>query len=222
MGRRLGGKAEAMAAAAVVELEVEMLEFQRRRAAQFVLPGDAGIAHHDALLHQQPVGKAGLLVRLGRDFESGSEQAALSIATQHQARRLEFEPGQAQLEMPQRAPGQLGLDLVESQGGASLGIADLEAAELQRGGQAGPVRLDAAYADRTVDGRTDQLLDIAAIVFDLRQDRVAQGQQQQGKGKVAKRQSPQQHAQQGAQPWVGWWQLAQTGKQLGNDGLVGS
>jgi hypothetical protein len=43
--------------------KLRSLQFQRRRAAQFVEPGDAGIADHDALLHQQPVGEAFLVAR---------------------------------------------------------------------------------------------------------------------------------------------------------------
>lgn len=55
--RRFGGEAEAMAAAVVVELKVQALQFQWRCVAQLVAPGDAGIADDDAILGQQPVGE---------------------------------------------------------------------------------------------------------------------------------------------------------------------
>jgi len=47
--------AEVLAAAAVVEPKVEVLQFQRRRAAQLVVPGDARVADDDAFLREQPV-----------------------------------------------------------------------------------------------------------------------------------------------------------------------
>ena len=222
LGRGLGGQAEAMLVAAVVELDVQTFQFQRRRAAQFILPDDTGIADDDAILCQQPVGDVVFVARLGSDFQAGGKKAALAVAAQLQCRRVQLQPRQAQLKMPQRAPGQFGFDLIETQCRLPLGVANLEAFEIQRRAQSGPMRLDLANADRPIDARADQLLDLAPVAFDLRQDRVAQRQQQQGEGKVAQCYRPEQHAQQNAEPGVGSWHLAQTGNKLGNNGLGGS
>jgi hypothetical protein len=124
--------------------------------------------------------------------------------------------------MPQRTPGQFSLDLVETQCGTSPRIANLEAFERQRGTQTGPMRFDPADADRAIDRRAHHLLYIAAVAFDLGQDRIAQDQQQQGKGEVAQRCRPGEHAQQDAEPGVGSGQLAQAGKQPWSNGARAS
>ena len=124
--------------------------------------------------------------------------------------------------MPQRAPRQLGFDLIEAQCALALSVPDLEAFEVQRRAQSGPMRLYFPDAHRTIDCGTEHSLDIAAVAFDLRQDRVAQGQQQHSEGEVAQRDAPDERAQHNAQPGVGWQQMAQTGTQARNDGLGGS
>ena len=87
--------------------------------------------------------------------------------------------------MPQGAPGKLGFDLVEGQRRTALSVTNLESVEFECRPQPGPMRLNLAYAYGAIDRGADQLLDIAAVTLDLRQDRIAQGQQQQGEGEVA-------------------------------------
>ena len=211
--RRFRGDAEAVAAAAVVELEVEALEFESRRRAQLVDPGDLRIADHHAVLRQQPVGEVVLAGLLRRHLEAGGVEASLAVAAQHQAGRVELEPGQAQLEVPQRAPGKFRLDLVEAERGAALGVADFEAFEVERRAQAGPVRLDAADAHRAVDRAADGALEVAAVVLDLRQDRVAQREHQQREGEVGRRRQQGQRAQRGSDPGTVRRREPQSGKQ---------
>ena len=84
------------------------------------------------------------------------------------------------------------------------------------------MRLYPADADRAIDRRADHLLDIAAVAFDLGQDRVAQGEQQQCEGEIAQRCRPGGHAQQEAEPGMGSGQLAQAGKQPWSNGARAS
>lgn len=65
------------------------------------------------------------------------------------------------------------------------------------------MRLDLANPDLTVDCRAEHLLDVAAVVFDLRQDCVAQGQEHQSEGEVTQRHCPEQRARYDPHPRVG-------------------
>ena len=67
-----------MAAAVVLQVEIEVREFQRRRAALLVLPGDRGITHDDPVLRQQPIGKIAVLGLAGK-CQAGDEDAALRV-----------------------------------------------------------------------------------------------------------------------------------------------
>ena len=116
-----------MAAAAIVELKIEVFELQRHCVAQLVLPGDAGVADNDSVLRQQPVGEIILVARLRCDFQSGGKIASVPVAAHQQCRLIQLQSCEAQLEMPQRAPGQLCLDFVETQCATALSVADLEA-----------------------------------------------------------------------------------------------
>ena len=107
--------------------------------------------------------------------------------------------------MPERSPGQFRLYLLKAKRGltcrGTLRVTDFKALKRQRRTQANPVRVDLADSHRAVDFGADQLLDIAAIVFDLGQDRVTQCDQQYGESEIHRQQQPRTDPQYDADPW---------------------
>ena len=77
--RRIGGQGEAVAVAVVLQVELDALQGQWRRSAQFVVPAHDRVLHDHAVLRQQPVGKAALAA-LGRHVEAGDEITPVAVA----------------------------------------------------------------------------------------------------------------------------------------------
>jgi hypothetical protein len=178
--------------AAVVELEVQVLEFQRRRPRS----SSCQVMLASRMMTRSCTSSQSakfLAARLGSDFQPGGEEAALAVAPQLQLRRVEFQARQAQLEMPQAssrtvrprprrspAPGRPSASRISKPSRLSAGRRPAQCASILRMPTG---RLIAVPIMRSMS---------PPVAFDLRQDRRSAGQQQQGEGEVAQRGDPEQ------------------------------
>ena len=104
-GRR-AGQSEAMTAGAIFQPQNDVLERQLRRATQLVPPGDERVADDDARLAQHPFDDALLAALFGEiQRHPRGVQHARSVAANDQARLVDRQLLQAQLEKQQRIPG---------------------------------------------------------------------------------------------------------------------
>ena len=196
--RGLGRQAETMVKASIAQVEVELRQHQRRRLAQVVVPGDGGIANDDAILAQQPAREPPVLRLVLLDLQARGEQPAFGVATQVQGRRVDHQAREVRRQPPKRRPGEIDLDIVETQCRSVFGIANLEAVDAQVRPQALPVRVDPPYRHRLPQGFGQRALDVGAMVFDAGQHEMAQGQHQQPDAEISGNAQPQERTREPA------------------------
>ncbi len=154
-----------------------MGEIERRRSAQFIMPGKMGVVNDDTALGQQPVDEAGLLVLRRIDFQPGHEKMTIRLAADDELWRLYGQLRQPRLQIQQRTPAYFGLDFIEAESRPAGTVADLEPLDGQQRMQTPPATGDMPDRYRPVHRAGQRCLDIATIIFDLRQNQVAQGEQ---------------------------------------------
>ena len=196
---RFGDQRKAVTSAAVAQIEGHAGQLQRRRSSQFVGPGQPGIANDNPVLCQQPIGEGVVIAPLA-DLQAGDEELAGTIATNGQARAVDFEASEARLEVPQRRPRQIHRHVLEFQRHPPLGIADGQTMNLQMWPPTTPVGGQLANGHRSRQRLSQGLLDIAAIAADIGQDAVTKQQNQASQQEIGEHHNPERQRQRQAIP----------------------
>ena len=198
-----------MTTPAVVERQLQVFQHQRRRLAQAVLPDDGRIADADAFLLENPLGKGRVAFALRR--HAGHRQLAVEFAAHVQHRAVESQQGQGRAQANQALPGEHAFDTGQRKGRCTLAVGDHHVVEDEIRIQPLPARLDTADAHRLPDRPAGCLLDLGAVIGDLGQHRIAQGEHQGGKGQPGRKQPPGRPAQgtRDARPGQDWPQPVQ-------------
>ena len=93
--RRRGIQAHGMAAPAVAQHDVHLLQRQQRRIAQLIGPAQGAVAHHDLALRQQPVGHTRVTRVIARQVQPRHEEPAIGAAAHVQRGGIDVELLQA-------------------------------------------------------------------------------------------------------------------------------
>ena len=163
-----------MAPAAAFDSQAHIRQCQGGRTAQIILPFDGGMVDMNRFLPQQPVAEAmrrgGIVHR-----NAGNINQAILLALDLQARAKYFQVMQAQFQGVERAPGERGLDAVESQRRQAGAIVNHHLSQLEVRTQAAPACLNIADSNFLPGGARDLRFDVGAIMADLGQHPPAQG-----------------------------------------------
>ena len=181
-GRRRGAQGEAVAIPAVGQGQLDLLERQGGRFSLQVGPVDMALADDDVMLAQGPVvGRPALFIV---EHDAGHRQAAGGIAPHVQAGADQLERLEAGVAGQQGPPGKGRRHARQGERGAALGVAQHHVAQEQVGPQALPGSIDAGDRHLVAERAAGHPLDIALVIVDVRQDGIAQQQEQDGEGEI--------------------------------------
>ncbi len=176
-GRRRRAQRQPVAQQTVAQVEIDVVEHQRRGAAHLVGPAHAAVQDQDLALREQPVGEA-LRGAAARGAEVEAYAADLQVgrvgARDGQLHAAERELVEGQLHARQALPRRLCLDRSESQCRTTLRIVDHQIVQRQRRQQPAPARLHAADVHRQAERGTGRALQPRHEMLCIGQHRVAQ------------------------------------------------
>ncbi len=181
LARRARRESGGVLVAVVLQPEIQRRELERRRLARLVLPFDLGAAHDDLALAEDPVGELAVALLAG-DADPGHVELAAGVAPHRELGSVDEERVQAQLAREQRAPGAHVLYRGQHQRLAAVAVVDAHVRDRQPRPQALPVGAERADLDRQPDRARDRGDDVLPVVLDVRQQPVAQRQQDDRKG----------------------------------------
>ncbi len=179
--RRHAGQAGVMAAKALLQAKVDVIEQQLRRAPVLVVPRDERVANDNLRLPHQPIGERGVgHRRLVIAFDAGEVQLACGIASHGKPRSLDQQLLHPQVQQRHRGPCDRQIDprQLEQDALVVLPVANAKAAHFELGVPAVPAGLDGVDLDRLTDAPRKPLRDIGAAAFDLRKRDEPNGEQQ--------------------------------------------
>jgi hypothetical protein len=169
---------------AVLQHQRHVLQRERAGAAQFVGPVQAPLADHDFALAQDPVGTeaaAGLAVV---DPHPGHEQRPVVGAAHVELGADHLERLEARLAGHDGPPRQGGRHRRQRQQLAPLPVVQRHVAQEQARVQALPGGVDAGNRHLVAQRAAGGALDVALVIVDVRQHRVAQEQEQHRERKI--------------------------------------
>ena len=173
----------------IVEGEIQVLENQRRRPAACVIPDHRRTVDADALLRQYPI-RHPAVTTLRRDRNSCDVELAVGVAPQVQRRRVDAQQAQTNLQPWQRRPREDALDAGKGQRRLPLSIGNAHIGKDQIGVDPLPTGFDLPDDDGQAQRLADVALDFGSVALDVRQDQVAQGQDQQHEAEIEHHQAP--------------------------------
>ena len=200
LGWRLRPERETVPEQAVAQHEIERRQLEQRRSPQLVAPAHARVADPDLPLQQHPLGDSRVLRLRRMQLDARHVELARCVAPDFQARPVEHERIEPRRSDQRRNPGDRRLDPGQGQGGAAVVIVDRHVGEEQIRPQAPPARLDRADGDALAQRFRRVLLDVAPVLADSRENRVAQDKHGCGKQQIDDKQPPADQARNGAPP----------------------
>ena len=187
-----------MAAAHRSDRQVDPLE-AKRPVGHLVEPVQVDAAQHDPALGEQPGNRAAAVAaaRTGQvEYDAGDPQPAIVEPFDPQRRRIDVEPGEAQLAGGQAAQRQDGIQSAGREGRRTLVAGDRQLAHLERRAQAIESGAHLADSHRPPDRLRQHLLGARQPVSGVRPDQVAQRQIPEPRDEIGDQQQPPEDSQQ--------------------------
>jgi hypothetical protein len=184
LARGRGLQGETVRGPMVLQHQADLAQAQRRRAALGVGPVDPAFADQDLALAKHPVATLAALLVLRVDAHAGDLDHAIKPAPHVQLRTDQFERLEARFGRQYAPPGKGGRDRGQRQHLAPGRIPERHVAQEQRGIQSAPGGVDAGDADLVAERAAGGALDVALIEVDVREDGVAQREEQQTQAEI--------------------------------------
>lgn len=196
----VGAQHEAMRQAAIAHQQIDVVQHQIRRLAQFVLPADPGATDLHLALPGQPAQRRMIQVRLviagiQVDALPRHPQAVGGVAAQGEVRLLHPQAQQRGRQGEQAAPGQHRRHRRQAQDRLRHVVIDLHRAEFELGVQALPIRPDGPDRDACAQRLAGVGFDLRAPLVHARQDPIAHAQEPDGHDAVHGQRHPEQAAE---------------------------
>ena len=121
---------------------------------------------------------------------------ALAVAAHGQVGGEDGQPVQAQFKKQQGTPAEHGFHIFQLEGGTALLVANFHPVQIQARTQPLPVGIDAGDRHRELQGAAERDLHVIAVMFDLGQDQITQGEEDRHKHEIRRQPGIGQPAQQ--------------------------
>jgi len=169
---------------AVSQDEIELRQFEQRRAALLVVPADARVADDDLALRKNPLSDSGISGLCGVQFDARDIEFAGLVAPDLEPGPVEDERIESRRADQGGNPPEGRIDGGQGQRRSAVVIENGHVGEKKLGAQPLPVCVDRADGDALAQRAGGVLLDVAPVFRDLRKDPVAKRKNSPGEQQI--------------------------------------